>query len=46
MGSLRLTLCSAALAVTVLTPAAHAADGGSVTVTPSSPPPAPTWRCG
>jgi hypothetical protein len=39
MGSLRLTLCSAALAVTVLTPAAHAADGGSVTVIPSSPAP-------
>ncbi|CAM5671381.1 hypothetical protein SALBM311S_06051 [Streptomyces alboniger] len=39
MGSLRLTLCSAALAVTVLTPAAHAADGGSLTVTPSSPAP-------
>ncbi|MEV2215422.1 hypothetical protein AB0H86_29000 [Streptomyces sp. NPDC050997] len=39
MGSLRLTLCSTVLAVTALTPAAHAADGGSVTVTPSSPAP-------
>jgi len=39
MRSLRLTLCSIVLAVTALTPAAHAADGGSVTVTPSSPAP-------
>ncbi|MFI9171493.1 hypothetical protein [Streptomyces lincolnensis] len=39
MGSLRLTLCATALAVTALTPAAHAADGGSVSVTPSSPAP-------
>jgi hypothetical protein len=39
MGSLRLTLCATVLAVTALTPAAHAADGGSVSVTPSSPAP-------
>ncbi|MCD7444166.1 hypothetical protein K4B79_38910 [Streptomyces lincolnensis] len=49
MGSLRLTLCATALTVTAftpaaliqaaLTPAAHAADGGSVSVTPSSPAP-------
>ncbi|MER5210377.1 hypothetical protein ABT063_07315 [Streptomyces sp. NPDC002838] len=40
MGSLRLTVCSAVLAVAALTPAAHAADGGgSVSVTPSSPAP-------
>ncbi|GGW36093.1 hypothetical protein GCM10010503_09940 [Streptomyces lucensis JCM 4490] len=37
MGSLRLTLCTAVLAVAALGPAAHAADGGSVTVTPASP---------
>jgi hypothetical protein len=42
MGSLRLTLCTATLAaaaVTAVAPAAHAADGGSVTVTPASPAP-------
>jgi hypothetical protein len=39
MGSLRLTLCTGILAVAALTPAAHAADGGSVTVTPASPAP-------
>ncbi|MEU0074245.1 hypothetical protein ABZ027_32625 [Streptomyces sp. NPDC006332] len=39
MGSLRLTLCSTVLAVAALTPAAHATDGDSVTVTPSSPAP-------
>ncbi|MEU0002966.1 hypothetical protein ABZ079_01330 [Streptomyces sp. NPDC006314] len=39
MGSLRLTLCTAILAVAALTPPAHAADGGSVTVTPASPAP-------
>jgi hypothetical protein len=37
MGSVRLTLCTAALAVAALAPAAQAADGGSVSVTPSSP---------
>ncbi|WP_405644631.1 hypothetical protein [Streptomyces sp. NBC_00019] len=40
MGSLRLTLCTTLLAVTALTtPAAHAADGEAVAVTPSSPAP-------
>lgn len=40
MGSLRLTFCTALLAVTALTtPAAHAADGEGVAVTPSSPAP-------
>lgn len=40
MGSLRLTLCTGLLALTaVITPAAQAADGGGVTVTPSSPAP-------
>lgn len=40
MGSARLTLCTALLAVTALTPAAYAADGGpGVTVTPASPAP-------
>ncbi|MFG2355924.1 hypothetical protein [Streptomyces sp. NPDC048521] len=39
MGSLRLTVCTGILAVAALTPAAHAADGGSVTVTPASPAP-------
>ena len=38
MGSQRLTLCTGILAVTALTPAAHAADDGhSVSVTPASP---------
>ena len=39
MGSLRLTLCTVALAVAALTPVAYAADGGSVSVTPSTPAP-------
>jgi hypothetical protein len=40
MGSLRLTFCTTLLAVTALTtPAAHAADGAAVAVTPSSPAP-------
>ncbi|GHD99410.1 hypothetical protein [Streptomyces alanosinicus] len=41
MGSLRLTLCTAVLAVTAFAPAAHAADpdSGSVLVTPASPAP-------
>ncbi|MFK4104496.1 hypothetical protein ACI2L1_31355 [Streptomyces sp. NPDC019531] len=39
MGSLRLTLCTAALAVAALTPVAQAADGGTVSVTPSTPAP-------
>ncbi|MEU9327846.1 hypothetical protein AB0D91_29240 [Streptomyces canus] len=37
MGSARLTLCTAVLAVAAFAPAAQAADGGSVSVTPSSP---------
>ncbi|MFI9832035.1 hypothetical protein ACIHIX_30625 [Streptomyces sp. NPDC051913] len=39
MGSLRLTLCAGLLGVAFLTPAAYAADGGDVAVTPSSPAP-------
>ncbi|MFF5492078.1 hypothetical protein [Streptomyces aquilus] len=39
MGSLRLTLCAGLLGVAFLTPVAHAADGGGVAVTPSSPAP-------
>ncbi|MFF0018754.1 hypothetical protein [Streptomyces sp. NPDC005374] len=39
MGSLRLTLCTAVLAVAAFAPVAQAADGGSVSVTPSSPAP-------
>ncbi|MDL5201770.1 hypothetical protein [Streptomyces sp. ALI-76-A] len=39
MGFLRLTLCATTLALAALTPAAYAADGGSVSVTPSSPAP-------
>jgi hypothetical protein len=40
MGSLRLTLCTGLLALAALvTPAAQAADGGGVAVTPSSPAP-------
>lgn len=39
MGSVRLTLCTGILAVSALAPPAHAADGGSVTVTPVSPAP-------
>ncbi|MDQ0910289.1 hypothetical protein [Streptomyces canus] len=37
MGSVRLTLCTVVLAVAAFAPAAQAADGGSVSVTPSSP---------
>ncbi|MEV7733520.1 hypothetical protein AB0O75_15790 [Streptomyces sp. NPDC088921] len=37
MGSVRLTLCTAVLTVAALAPAAQAAGGGSVSVTPSSP---------
>jgi hypothetical protein len=37
MGPLRLTLCTAVLAVAALTPPAQAADGRSVSVTPSTP---------
>ncbi|MEV6111075.1 hypothetical protein AB0L59_00810 [Streptomyces sp. NPDC052109] len=36
MGSLRLTLCTGILAATAFAPAAHAADEGSVSVTPAS----------
>lgn len=39
MGSLRLTLCTGILAACAVTPAAYAADGHGVTVTPSSPAP-------
>ncbi|MEU2437679.1 hypothetical protein ABZ595_15990 [Streptomyces rubradiris] len=41
MGSLRLTVCTGilAVAVTAAAPAAHAADGGTVAVTPASPAP-------
>ncbi|AKN69648.1 membrane protein [Streptomyces sp. PBH53] len=42
MGSLRLTLCTGMLAVATaaaVAPAAHAADGGVVSVTPASPAP-------
>ncbi|MEU6666285.1 hypothetical protein [Streptomyces sp. NPDC046727] len=42
MGSLRLTLCAGILVAAggaALAPTAHAADGGSVTVTPASPAP-------
>ncbi|MGN5378846.1 hypothetical protein BIV25_11865 [Streptomyces sp. MUSC 14] len=39
MGSIRLTVCTGILAVAALTPSAHAADGGSVSVTPGSPSP-------
>ncbi|MGC0403082.1 hypothetical protein RKD27_005726 [Streptomyces sp. SAI-126] len=37
MGSTRVTLCTAVLAVAAFAPAAQAADGGSVSVTPSTP---------
>jgi hypothetical protein len=37
MGSLRLTLCTATLALAAFAPPAQAADGGSVSVTPSTP---------
>ncbi|MEU8691798.1 hypothetical protein [Streptomyces sp. NPDC048665] len=39
MGSLRLTVCTGILVVAALAPSAHAADGGSVSVTPGSPSP-------
>ncbi|MFG3011282.1 hypothetical protein ACGFZB_12630 [Streptomyces cinerochromogenes] len=42
MGSLRLTFCTGLLAVAAgaaVAPAAHAADGGAVTVTPATPAP-------
>ncbi|MGW7527146.1 hypothetical protein [Streptomyces sp. NPDC054783] len=39
MGSLRLTVCTGILAVAVFAPAAHAADSGSVSVTPAAPAP-------
>ncbi|MFG2679115.1 hypothetical protein [Streptomyces sp. NPDC048392] len=40
MGSLKVTLCAgAALAAALCAPAAYAADGGGVSVTPSSPAP-------
>ncbi|WP_217234862.1 hypothetical protein [Streptomyces sp. AC555_RSS877] len=40
MGSARLTLCTALMVATALTPTAYAADGGSgIAVTPSSPAP-------
>ncbi|MEU6772797.1 hypothetical protein [Streptomyces sp. NPDC046759] len=39
MGSLRLTLCTGILAVSVFAPAAHAADTGPVSVTPAAPAP-------
>jgi hypothetical protein len=39
MGSLRLTLCSGLLTVTAFGPAAHAADGGSLSVAPAAPAP-------
>ncbi|MET7692326.1 hypothetical protein ABZT06_30825 [Streptomyces sp. NPDC005483] len=37
MGSVRLTLCTAVLAVAAFAPAAQAADGRGVSVTPSTP---------
>lgn len=40
MGSLKVTLCTgAAMVLATLTPAAYAADGGGVSVTPASPAP-------
>ncbi|MEU4462856.1 hypothetical protein AB0G20_03890 [Streptomyces sp. NPDC024017] len=39
MGSLRVTVCTSALAVAALAPAAYAADAGSVSVTPATPAP-------
>ncbi|MFB7503292.1 hypothetical protein [Streptomyces broussonetiae] len=39
MGSLRLTVCTGILAVAAFVPTAHAADSGSVSVTPDSPAP-------
>ncbi|MEV3971080.1 hypothetical protein AB0K68_23470 [Streptomyces sp. NPDC050698] len=39
MGCLRVTVCTSVLAVVALAPAAYAADGGSVSVTPVAPAP-------
>ncbi|MGA5357219.1 hypothetical protein [Streptomyces purpurascens] len=39
MGSLRVTLCTSVLVAAALTPAAFAADAGSVSVTPATPAP-------
>ncbi|MFI8187285.1 hypothetical protein ACIF8T_00450 [Streptomyces sp. NPDC085946] len=39
MGSLRVTLCSGALAAVALAPEAHAAGGGGVSVIPAAPAP-------
>jgi len=39
MGSLKVTLCAGAAVLAALTPTAHAADGGTVSVTPASPAP-------
>ena len=39
MGSLKVTLCASAAVLAALTPTAHAADGGTVSVTPASPAP-------
>ncbi|MEV6172756.1 hypothetical protein AB0L99_31665 [Streptomyces sp. NPDC051954] len=39
MGPLKVTLCAGAAIFAALTPAAHAADGGGISVTPTSPAP-------
>ncbi|WP_210591059.1 hypothetical protein [Streptomyces sp. GESEQ-35] len=39
MGPLKATLCAGAAIFAALTPAAHAADGGGISVTPTSPAP-------
>ncbi|MFB8249726.1 hypothetical protein ACFC5X_32395 [Streptomyces sp. NPDC055952] len=39
MGSLKVTVCTGVLAAVALSPAAHAADAGGVTVTPAAPAP-------
>lgn len=39
MGSLKVTLCAGAALAAILTPTAHAADGGGVSATPSRPAP-------
>ncbi|WP_210576805.1 hypothetical protein [Streptomyces sp. GESEQ-4] len=39
MGPLKVTLCAGAAIFAALTPAAHAADGGGLSVTPASPAP-------
>ncbi|MGP4013953.1 hypothetical protein [Streptomyces sp. 4N124] len=39
MGPLKVTLCAGAAIFAVFTPAAHAADGGGLSVTPASPAP-------